>query len=124
MRSVKPIRSTSCSARRPSRSRLSIARQASCLAPPRNMSAWRSKVENPELRAEALLLAGQLYQEATDEDRALAAYLRYVEQFPKPVEAAAETRFKIAAIYQSRNDLAQYPRAVGADRSHRCRLRC
>lgn len=64
--------------------------------------------DNPELRAEAMLLAGQLYQEANDTDRALAAYSRYVEQFPKPVEAAAETRFKIAAIYQGKNDLAQY----------------
>jgi len=64
--------------------------------------------ENPELRAEALLLAGQLYQEASDADRALAAYSRYVEQFPKPVEAAVETRFKIAAIYQGKHDLTQY----------------
>lgn len=63
---------------------------------------------NPELRAEALLLAGQLYQEATDPDRALAAYLRYTEQFPKPAEAAVETHFKIAEIYQGKNDTAQY----------------
>lgn len=64
--------------------------------------------EHPELRAEALLLAGQLYQEANDSDRALAAYSRYVEQFPKPIEAAVETRSKIASIHQSKNDLAQY----------------
>ena len=88
--------------------------------------------DNPELRAEALLLAGQLYQEAADENRALAAYLRYVEQFPKPVEAAAETHFKIAAIYQGKNDLAQYhaqleqivriDAASGADRTARTRF--
>lgn len=64
--------------------------------------------DNPELRAEALLLAGSLYQEASDADRALATYSRYVEQFPKPVEAAVETRFKIASIYQSKHDLTQY----------------
>jgi TolA-binding protein len=87
---------------------------------------------NPELRAEALLLAGQLYQEAADSDRALAAYLRYVEQFAKPVEAAAETHFKIAAIYQSKNDLAQYhaqleqivriDAVAGAERTSRTRF--
>lgn len=64
--------------------------------------------ENPQLRAEALLLAGQLYQESADSERALAAYLRYVEQFPKPVEPAVETRFKIAKIYQTKGDTAQY----------------
>lgn len=88
--------------------------------------------DNAELRAEALLLAGQLYQEVADEDRALAAYLRYVEQFPKPVEAAVETHFKIAAIYQGKNDLAQYhaqleqivriDAASGAERTARTRF--
>ena len=67
--------------------------------------------ENPELRAEALLLAGQLHEEAASPDRALAVYLRYVEQFPKPVEAAVETHFKIAGIYQRKSDLTQLPRA-------------
>lgn len=88
--------------------------------------------DSSELRAEALLLAGQLYQEATDADRALAAYLRYVEQFPKPVEAAVETHFKIAVIYQGKNDLAQYhaqleqivrsDAAAGAERTARTRF--
>ncbi len=64
--------------------------------------------ENAELRAEALLLAGQLHEEATSPDRALAVYLRYVEQFPKPVEAAVETHFKIAEIYQRKSDTTNY----------------
>lgn len=68
--------------------------------------------DNPELRAEALLLAGQLYEEATSPDRALAVYQRYVEQFPKPVEAAAETYFKIAGIYQRKNDTPSYHRSL------------
>jgi len=88
--------------------------------------------ENPQLRAEALLLAGQLYQEAANPDRALATYLRYVEQFPKPVEAAIETRFKIAEMYQRKNDTAQYQAqlqeivrvdaASGAERTARTRF--
>jgi len=64
--------------------------------------------DNPELRAEALLLAGQLHEEASSPDRALAVYLRYVEQFPKPVETAVETHFKIAGIYQRKNDTTSY----------------
>ncbi|MGH8239132.1 MAG: tetratricopeptide repeat protein, partial [Steroidobacteraceae bacterium] len=54
--------------------------------------------DNGEMRAEALLLAGQLHEEAASPDRALAVYQRYVEQFPKPVEANVETHFKIAGI--------------------------
>jgi cellulose synthase operon protein C len=64
--------------------------------------------DNPELRAEALLLAGQLHEESSSADRALAVYLRYVEQFPKPVEVAIETHFKIAEIYQRKSDTLAY----------------
>jgi tetratricopeptide (TPR) repeat protein len=64
--------------------------------------------ENSELRAEALLLAGDLYQQAQSTDRAVDVYSRYVEQYPKPVETAAETRFKIAEIHKGRNDQARY----------------
>src|SRR5262249_38719280 len=41
--------------------------------------------DKPELRAEALLLAGDLYQQSKSVDRALDVYSRYVEQFPKPI---------------------------------------
>ena len=68
--------------------------------------------DNAELRAEALLLAGQLHEEAASPDRALAVYQRYVEQFPKPVEAAVETHFKIAGIYQRKSDTTSYHRSL------------
>jgi len=64
--------------------------------------------DKPELRAEALLLAGDLYQQATNVERALDVYSRYVEQFPKPVETAVETRSKLAAIYKTKSDTAHY----------------
>ena len=63
---------------------------------------------DPALRAEALLLAGNLYEQSQSTDRALDAYSRYVEQFPKPIEAAVETRFKIAEIHKGRGDDALY----------------
>jgi len=72
-----------------------------------------TEADKPELRAEALLLAGDLYQKATNADRALDVYSRYVEQFPKPVETAVETRSKIADIYKARNDTAHYHEQLG-----------
>jgi len=86
---------------------------------------------NPQLRAEALLQAGDLYGQAKDADRALQAYSRYVEQFPKPIETAVETRSKIAEIYQTKGDQGQYRRqleeivrvdgAAGSERTDRTR---
>jgi outer membrane protein assembly factor BamD (BamD/ComL family) len=68
--------------------------------------------ENGELRAEALLLAGQLHEEASSPDRALAVSQRDGEQFPKPVEAAVETHFKIAGIHRRQSDTTSYHRTL------------
>jgi tetratricopeptide (TPR) repeat protein len=59
---------------------------------------------DPEVRREALLVAGELHEESQDADRALAAYRSYVDQFPEPLESAVETRFKIATIYRQMGD--------------------
>jgi TolA-binding protein len=64
--------------------------------------------EDPELRREAQLEAGDLYEQAKANDRALAAYLAYVEQFPDPIEPAVETRWKIAGMYQAAHDATAY----------------
>jgi tetratricopeptide (TPR) repeat protein len=56
---------------------------------------------DPELRREALLLAGELYEESAVHDRALDAYTRYVDTYPRPVETALETRLKIAAMHKA-----------------------
>jgi len=64
--------------------------------------------EDARVRAEALLLAGNLYEQAQSVDRALDVYSRYVEQYPQPVEAAAETRQRIAEIHRGRSDQARY----------------
>jgi TolA-binding protein len=86
---------------------------------------------NAQLRAEAQLQAGDLYGQANNTDRALAAYLHYVEEFPKPIETAVETRSKIAEIYRSKADQAQYHKqleeivridgAAGSERTGRTR---
>jgi TolA-binding protein len=69
--------------------------------------------DKPELRAEALLLAGDLYQQSKSVDRALDVYSRYVEQFPKPLETAVETRSKIAEIYKAKGDTQRYQEQLG-----------
>jgi TolA-binding protein len=66
------------------------------------------EAEDVELRGEAMLLAGELYEDSEEMDRALAVYLAYVEEFPKPIEISVETRFNIAEIYQTLNDEAGY----------------
>jgi outer membrane protein assembly factor BamD (BamD/ComL family) len=86
---------------------------------------------NAELRAEALQQAGDLYGQANNTQGALQAYLRYLEQFPKPVEPAVETRAKIAEIYKANGDQAQYRQqlegivhadaAAGSERTDRTR---
>jgi len=67
-----------------------------------------SESADPELRREALLLAGELHEQAADLDSALNVYVRYVNEFPQPLEVAAETRFKIAGMYKTRGDEARY----------------
>src|SRR5580700_7973854 len=67
-----------------------------------------SQSDDPALRSEALLDAGDLYAQSDARDRALDAYIRYVKEFPKPVETAIETRFKIAEMYKAAHDETPY----------------
>jgi TolA-binding protein len=80
-----------------------------------------SEAEDPELRREALLLAGELYEDSELADRALAMYQAYVDQFPEPLELAVETHWKIAEIHGKTGDDAshqdQLRRIVAIDRS-------
>jgi tetratricopeptide (TPR) repeat protein len=88
--------------------------------------------DDAELQQEALLLAGDLYEEASQTESALAAYLRYVEAFPRPLDVAQETRSKIAGMYQGRGDIVQYhgtlqaivdsDAGAGAERTDRSRF--
>jgi tetratricopeptide (TPR) repeat protein len=78
-----------------------------------------SQSSDPALRSEALLESGDLYAQSDARDRALDAYMRYVKEFPKPVETAVETRFKIAEMYKATHDETLYhhqlEEIVGAD---------
>jgi tetratricopeptide (TPR) repeat protein len=67
-----------------------------------------SQTEDPVLRSEALLVAGDLYEQSNAKDRALDVYQRYVNEFPRPVELALETRFKIAELHKAAHDESPY----------------
>ena len=67
-----------------------------------------SQSADPGLRREALLVAGDLYAQSNGRDRALDAYQRYVSEFPKPVDTALETRFKMAEMYKAAKDEPAY----------------
>ena len=60
--------------------------------------------EDPAMRSEALLVAGDLYERSHARNRALDVYNRYVDEFPQPVETALETRVKIAGMYEAAGD--------------------
>jgi tetratricopeptide (TPR) repeat protein len=67
-----------------------------------------TEAAEPELRREALLAAGDLHEQASNSDGALAVYERYVAEFPQPVEVAVETRSKIAGMYKTKGDAVRY----------------
>jgi len=63
-----------------------------------------TETEDDALRREAMLAAGELYQDAEVSNRAIAIYRAYVSRFPQPLEIALETRFKIATLYEAEGD--------------------
>ena len=84
------------------------------------------------LSREALLTAGNLYDQAESLAKAIAVYRRYAEQFPRPLDIALETRTRLAEIFESRDDDARYhaelgqivaiDKSAGEDRTDRSRF--
>ena len=67
-----------------------------------------AEAEDPAMRQEAILVAGDLYEQAASEDEALRIYEQYIDEFPEPLEMAVEIRFKVAEIYQDRERNEEY----------------
>ncbi|WP_232831375.1 tetratricopeptide repeat protein [Peristeroidobacter agariperforans] len=90
-----------------------------------------AEADKPELRGEALLLAGDLHEQGKNNERALAVYLAYVNEFPQPLDLGVETRSKIAELYKGAQDLTRYHEqlqqivsidaAAGVERTNRTR---
>ena len=71
-----------------------------------------SESTDDAVRKESLLVAGDLYQQSNANDKALNAYQRYVTDFPKPLEAAVETHFKMAEIHKGAHDGSLYQKEL------------
>jgi cellulose synthase operon protein C len=71
-----------------------------------------SESTDEAVRRESLLVAGDLYQQSNTKDKALDAYQRYVTEFPKPLEAAVETHFKMAEIHKGAHDDSLYQKEL------------
>ena len=64
--------------------------------------------KDDEVRREALQVAAELYEQASDVNRALAVYRRYVDYFTQPVGIHLETRNKIAEILKKQEKQKEY----------------
>ena len=60
------------------------------------------EADDPAVRREAILIAGDLYEQADSENEALRVYEGYIDEFPEPLETALEIRFKLAGMYDAR----------------------
>jgi tetratricopeptide (TPR) repeat protein len=90
-----------------------------------------AEAADPELKREAYLAAGELYEQASDVDSALTVYERYLTEFARPIDVAVETRSKVAEMYRARSDVPRYHEHLaalvaadaqaGADRTDRTR---
>lgn len=91
-----------------------------------------AEATDAELSREALLTAGELYDEAAALDDAIRVYRRYVTEFPRPLDIAMETRSRLTQIFRDRLDYPEYYEELrqmvaidaeaGADRSDRSRF--
>jgi len=66
------------------------------------------EADTEDLVREAMLTAAELYEKAKDSENSLRIYKTFVAKFPKPLEFALETYYKIAMIYKTKSDLLNY----------------
>jgi TolA-binding protein len=66
------------------------------------------EADDEELSREALLTAGDLYDEAKAMSDAIRVYEQYVETYPRPLDYAVETRKRLSDIYKEQSDYGHY----------------
>ena len=69
---------------------------------------------DPELSREALLTAGELYDQVDEVADAIRVYERYVTEYPQPLDIAVETRSRLADIFKSQMDYERYHQELNA----------
>jgi len=79
-----------------------------------------AEATDPELGRAALLTAAELYDEVHVVGDAVRVYAQYVQEYPRPLDIAMETRNRLAEIFKSESDYERYyaelDEMVGADR--------
>jgi hypothetical protein len=60
------------------------------------------------LSREALLTAGELYDEVNVVDDTIRVYEQYVSEYPRPLDIAMQTRTRLAEIFRAELDYAHY----------------
>ncbi len=73
-----------------------------------------SEADDPAVRREAILVAGDLYEQSGSAAEALRVYEGYVAEFPEPLETGLEIRFKIAGMYEQAGDRGAYLEQLAA----------
>jgi len=73
-----------------------------------------AEATDPELAREALLTAGELYDEAEVMPEAIRVYESYVEAYPRPLNLAIETRTRLADIFKQEERMDRYHVELGA----------
>ncbi len=91
-----------------------------------------AEATDPVLGREALLTAAELYDEVHVVEDAIRVYEQYVDNYPRPLDIAMETRNRLAEIYHEQMDYQRYfdelnemideDREAGADRTDRSRF--
>ena len=87
---------------------------------------------DPALRREAAWTSATLYQQAGREQQAIAAYIRFVKQYPHPVEQAMEARYQLVQLFLKtrtpgkvrywQEQIVASDKAAGSARSDRTRF--
>jgi tetratricopeptide (TPR) repeat protein len=90
-----------------------------------------AEASDVELSREALLTAGDLYDEADAMADAVRVYEQYVSDYPRPIDYAMETQKRLSEIYkewadyqrynQTLSAMVEFDRDAGVDRTDRSR---
>ena len=73
-----------------------------------------AEATDPELGRAALLTAGELFDEADVMHEAVRVYERYVDEYPRPLDIAMETRTRLAEIFKAERLDDRYRDQLGA----------
>lgn len=73
-----------------------------------------AEASDPELARDALLIAGDLYDEANVVADAIRVYEQYVAEYPLPLDVAVETRWRLAEIFKDEMDYERFHAELAA----------